>query len=242
MEGDHEAIIDPETFDMVQREIEKRGIGKKYHSGIYPFSSKIKCGECGSWYGSKVWHSNDKYRHVIWQCNHKYDGDKRCSTPHLTDDQVKAAFLSAANKLLATKDEVTANGREMLGLFFDTKELETERDNLLIEATAVSEAVQKTIYENAHVAQDQANYQQKYDALVKRYDELKTQIDNLNEQISTTQANKAGIEDFLTAFEKTPDTLTEFSVESFSSLVDFITVYSEKDIRVTFKNGQEIDA
>jgi site-specific DNA recombinase len=45
-----------------------------------------------------------------------------------------------------------------------------------------------------------------------------------------------------TAFEKTPDTLTEFSVEAFSSLVDFITVYSEKDIRVTFKNGQEIDA
>ena len=130
----------------------------------------------------------------------------------------------------------------MLGLFFDTKELETERDNLLIEATAVSEAVQKTIYENAHVAQDQTSYQQKYDALSKRYDELKNQIDSLNEQISTTQANKAGIEDFLAAFEKTPDTLTEFSVESFSSLVDFITVYSEKDIRVTFKNGQEIDA
>lgn len=242
VEGDHEAIIDPETFDMVQREMDKRGKGKKYHSGVYPFSSKIKCGECGSWYGSKVWHSNDKYRHVIWQCNHKYDGDKHCSTPHLTDDQVKAAFLSAANKLLATKTEVIANGREMLGLLFDTKDLETERDNLLVEATAVSDAVQKTIYENAHVAQDQANYQQKYDALVKRYEELKSRIDKLNDQISATQANKAGIEDFLAAFEKAPDTLTEFSVEAFSSLVDFITVYSEKDIRVTFRNGQEIIA
>ena len=29
----------------------------------------------------------EKYRHVIWQCNHKYDGDKRCSTPHLTDER-----------------------------------------------------------------------------------------------------------------------------------------------------------
>ena len=242
VEGNHEAIIDPETFDMVQREMDKRGKGKKYHSGIYPFSTKIKCGECGSWYGSKVWHSNDKYRHVIWQCNHKYDGDKRCSTPHLTDEQIKAAFLSAANKLLATKGEVIANGREMLGLLFDTKELETERDNLLVEATAVSEAVQKTIYENAHVAQDQAGYQQKYDALVKRYDELNARIDELYDQISEMKAKKAGIEDFLAAFEKTPDILTEFSVEAFSSLVDFITVYSEKDIRVTFRNGQEIEA
>lgn len=49
-------------------------------------------------------------------------------------------------------------------------------------------------------------------------------------------------EDFLTAFEKSPNVLTEFSMEAFSSLVDFITVYSEKDIRITFRNGQEVKA
>jgi site-specific DNA recombinase len=70
--------------------------------------------------------------------------------------------------------------------------------------------------------------------LSKRYDELKARIDELYDQISEMKAKKAGIEDFLAAFEKTPDTLTEFSVKAFSSLVDFITVYSEKDIRVTF--------
>lgn len=101
VEDNHEAIIDPDTFEMVQREMEKRGKGRKYHSGVHAFSSKIRCGECGSWYGSKVWHSNNKYRKVIWQCNHKFDGDKHCSTPHLTDDIIQQAFLSAANKLLA---------------------------------------------------------------------------------------------------------------------------------------------
>lgn len=45
VEGNHEAIIPPEKFDMVQREMAKRGRGKKYHSGIHPFSSKIRCGE-----------------------------------------------------------------------------------------------------------------------------------------------------------------------------------------------------
>lgn len=85
VEDNHEAIIVPDTFEMVQREMEKRGKGRKYHSGVHTFSSKIRCGECGSWYGSKVWHSNSKYRKVIWQCNHKFDGDKHCSTPHLTE-------------------------------------------------------------------------------------------------------------------------------------------------------------
>ena len=131
VEDNHEAIIDPEVFEMVQREMAKRGKGKKYHSGVHAFSTKIKCGECGSWYGSKVWHSNSKYRKTIWQCNHKFDGDCRCQTPHLTDEEVQLHFLSAANKLLATKTAVIANGREMPALLFDTTELEAEQTQLL---------------------------------------------------------------------------------------------------------------
>lgn len=45
---------------------------KNYTSSVSIFSSKIRCGDCGGFYGSKVWHSNDKYRKVIWQCNHKF--------------------------------------------------------------------------------------------------------------------------------------------------------------------------
>ena len=242
MEGNHEAIIPPEKFDMVQREMAKRGRGKKYHSGVHPFSSKIRCGECGSWYGSKVWHSTDKYRRIIWQCNHKFDGDKRCATPHLTDEQIQDAFLSAANKLLATKDAVIANGRGMMTLLFDTTEAEAERDRLLEEAQVVSDAVQQNIYENAHVALDQKAYQKKYDDLTARYETLKARLDELNEQISQTQAQKASVEDFLTAFEKMPEQLTEFSLDAFNALTDYITVNGEGDIDVIFRNGQTIKA
>lgn len=78
VESNHEAIIAPDTFNLVQKELARRTPGRNRHSGLHIFSSKIKCGECGSWYGSKVWHSNDKYRRVIWQCNHKFDGDTKC--------------------------------------------------------------------------------------------------------------------------------------------------------------------
>lgn len=242
VEGNHEAIIPPEKFDMVQREMAKRGKGRKYHSGVHPFSSKIKCGQCGSWYGSKVWHSTDKYHRTIWQCNHKFDGDKHCSTPHLTDEQIQDAFLSAANKLLATKDAVIANGKEMMELLFNTSDLETERDTLLDEAKIVADAVQKNIYENAHVALDQKAYQKKYDDLTGRYETLKTRIEELNDQISQLQSQKGSYEDFLRAFKKLPDQITEFSLDSFNGLVDFITVNAANDIQVTFRNGQTIKA
>ena len=157
VDGHHEAIIDPDVFEMVQREIERRGKGKKYHSGVHAFSSKIKCGECGCWYGSKVWHSNSKYRKVIWRCNHKYDGDKTCRTPHLTDEEIQASFLKAVNKLLETKGEVIANGYAMIPVLFDTTALEAEHDELLQETQVVSDMVQQCIYENVHVALDKPN-------------------------------------------------------------------------------------
>lgn len=76
VEGNHEAIIQPEVFELVQQELERRKSSRGRHSGVHLFSGKIRCGQCGEWYGSKVWHSNSKYRRVIWQCNHKYDGEE----------------------------------------------------------------------------------------------------------------------------------------------------------------------
>ncbi len=58
-------------------------------------------------------------------------------------------------------------------------------------------------------------------------------------QIQRRQTQRADYEAFLKAFEKLPDQLTEFALETWHSLVDFATVYSENDIRFTFKNGQE---
>ena len=65
VENNHEAIISPQVFDMVQAELERRKrVNGSHYSGVTIFSNKIKCGDCGGFFGSKVWHSNDKYRRV----------------------------------------------------------------------------------------------------------------------------------------------------------------------------------
>lgn len=242
VEGSHEAIIEPEKFDAVQREIARREAAGHYHSSIHPFSCKIKCGECGSWYGSKVWHSNSKYQKNIWRCNHKYDGEQQCSTPALTDEQIESAFLSAANKLLRTKEEVIANGREACELMFGTSELEAERDNLLKDMQTIADAVKQGIYENAHKAINQKDYQSRYDELVAQYDSMKERFETLTEQIDKANADKAKVEEFIANFEKMPDELLEFNRGTFNALVDFMTIYGDMDIRVTFRNGQEVQA
>lgn len=229
-------------FAMVQREMTKRGRGKNYHSSVHAFSSKIKCGHCGSWYGSKVWHSNSQYRKTIWQCNHKFDGDERCDTPHLSDEDIQRLFLSAANKLLVSKDEVIANCREMMDLLFNTTELEAEQATLLEETQLISDMVQQTIYENAHIALDQNEYQKRYKGLTQRFETAKQRLETVMAELDRMQTQRADIEAFLESFEALPDTLTEFKLENWHSLVDYATVYSLDDIRFTFKHGQEVQA
>ncbi len=76
--GSHEVIIELSVFDLVQTEIANRfKKSEARYSGVSIVSNKIKCAECNSWYGSNVWHFNDKYHRVIYRCNHKFDGSRK---------------------------------------------------------------------------------------------------------------------------------------------------------------------
>ena len=89
---------------MVQRELARRTKGKNRHSGVHLLSGRIKCGNCGGWYGSKVWHSPEKCKRTVWQCNQKYKNEVRCTTPYLDEASVKERFTVAVNQLLAGRD------------------------------------------------------------------------------------------------------------------------------------------
>ena len=226
---------------MVQTLMTTRTKGRNRKSSVSIFSSKVKCGDCGSWYGPKVWHSNDAYRKVIWQCNHKFDGQK-CATPTLTEDEIKELFLRAANQVIDQKEQFIAIYDQVLSRSLDTTALESELSDLEAEINIAAELIEDCIKENAHVALDQAEYQKRYDGLTERFEKAKARLDAVTDEIHQMQTQRASIEDFLKAFAAMPDELTEFTLESWHGLVDYGTVYAADDIRFTFKNGQEVKA
>ena len=242
VENNHEAIITPEVFDMVQRQMAIRHPGKDRVSSVSIFSSKIKCGDCESWYGSKVWHSNNKYRRTIWQCNHKFDGGEKCSTPHLDEGTIQRLFIKAVNILFTEKDEIIANFQAIKDTLYDTAVLETERTELQEELNVVAEMVQQCVSENAHKALDQTEYQKRYDGLVERFDRTKERLESVSHAIVEKQAQREKVEMFLSDLEKQEGLCTEFDESLWISLVDYVTVYNKEDVRFTFKDGTEIRA
>ena len=126
VKNSHEAIISPEVYDLAQNELKNRAKGNFNHSSASPFSSKIICGECSGFYGSKVWHSNDKYRKVIWQCNNKFKNKNKCKTPHLTEEQIKEEFVKAFNNLVSNKEEVIKYCENTVLSLVNTEDLDSK--------------------------------------------------------------------------------------------------------------------
>ena len=174
------------------------------------FSSKIQCGCCGAWYGSKVWHSTDKYRRVIWQCNSKFKDQTRCQTPHLTEDEVKAAFLRAVNSVIADRKEILKELRAVRDTLSGTEELEEEQKRLAEQMNVDADAVQEIIAENARVAQDQDEYNVRYNALASRFEDTKAKYEKATADIAAKGIRRRELERFILAVEKLPEMVTEF--------------------------------
>ena len=237
--GSHEAIIDPATFDIVQTEIARRkSIGKRY-SGMTIFSNRIKCGECGSFFGAKVWHSNDKYRKVIYRCNKKYDGHK-CQTPHVTEEEIKLGFIVAFNQLCEGKEILLENLRLVQREVCDTTTLEAEERKLADEMKVLVDMVQACIGENARVAQNQADYQSRYNELVSRYDAVKEKYDATMEAVDAKRIKAETLDAFAKTLRSRDAALTEFDEGLWGTLVDCMIVYGKGDVGVTFRDGTEI--
>jgi hypothetical protein len=138
VEHSHPPIIPPEEFELVQAEITRRKTIGKVYSSINIFSSKIICSCCGGFYGAKVWHSTDKYRRVIWQCNHKFQNGEKCSTPHLQEEVIKEKFVQAFNLISTNKEDFLSSCcqiRDMLsGLTHHVKAISDTVSTLTAEA------------------------------------------------------------------------------------------------------------
>lgn len=237
VENNHEAIISPQVFDWVQDEIKRRREGRKRYSGVSIFSSKIKCGQCGGWYGAKVWHSTDKYRRTIYRCNDKFKN--HCTAPHLTEEEIKAIFVKAVNQLISNKAEILGNVTLLKERLTDTGALEKERDRISTDLKLLADKVQQLIAENARVAQNQDDYDRNYNELVGRYDAAKKQYDKACETIQYRKARSRQMDSFIKELRE-QQLIEKFDERLWGSLVDFITVYSKENIRVTFKDGTEI--
>ncbi|HGI2384901.1 TPA: recombinase family protein [Streptococcus agalactiae] len=232
VENNHEAIVDRETFDAVQQVLENKG--RKSSTTI--FSSKLVCGDCGHFFGSKVWHSTSKYRRVIYQCNEKYKGISKCSTPHVTEEEVIQWFISAVNQVLDNRIEVIDNLYILLSIG-NLEVIDEQIKVLETEAEVVSQLVANLVSENAIIRQDQDKYLKKYNQLTSKYEGIVQDIESLELQRMQKSKRNKELQDFIGTLEKLGKVLTDFDELLWESLVESVMINEDKGAKFKFKNG-----
>lgn len=237
----HDAIISPETFELVQQEIDRRcgRYGRYYDS---PFTRKIKCGDCGAYYGHRVWHSNEPCRKYVWFCNHKYSNGNICHPPKITENEIMQAFLIAVNRLpqdrIAYCDDYE---REFLPLIGNTNDLETRRDDLSAELEALNDQMERLVLENAQRPQSQTVYQQKFNQLSGAIDQKRAMIQDIEQRISAMKARVENVCIFLNGLRSivSGSLVTQFDIKLWHSLVEYATVTSDRAIIFHYRSGNE---
>ena len=122
---------------------------------------------------------------------------------------------------------------------FATTALEEKRKELENELNVTAKLVDDCIKENARIAQDQTEYEERYQSLVERYEKAKNRYDETIEQINDRTARGEQVSLFLRKLSGM-DLIAEFDDDLWLSMVDFITVHDKENVTVTFKDGSEI--
>ena len=253
IQNHHDAIIPREQFDAVQFEMARRRVqtdrsrksvptGAGKYSGKYALSGLLFCGECGTAYRRVVWTQHGEKR-AVWRCTSRLDyGKKYCKdSPTLDEEPLQQAVLVAINASMSDHGVLTAQltdameqelapipGESMsLGDIDRTiAELGKQFDHLLLEASSAGDAEE---------------YAERFRAISTAMEELKRRKANIQnirqeqEQVTRRVQAVASVLDGLSA------ELTQWDVNVVYQMLEKVTVLSREMIRVTLRNGMEIE-
>ena len=241
-QNSHPAIISSEVFDLAQMELEWRKSLNGSYSGKSCFASRVVCGDCGAFYGSKVWHSNDPYRKIIWRCNHKYNGQQKCTSPHVSQETLECAFEEVMRRMIARREYVITACRLAVKEVLDAGDLNQERETLEEKLLLLNERIRRLVNDNAWTEMDQEAYRREYDALSAQYRQATDRIQEIDEELRSREARKKQIALFLRMFEK-QEADVEFDSGAFVAMVERVVVRAAREnkgleLRFELRNGQ----
>ena len=252
IQNHHEAIIPRDRFDAVQVELARRKTltsstkksaptGMSRYSGKYALSGLLFCGECGTAYRRVVWTQHGEKR-AVWRCSSRLDyGKKYCKeSPTLDESPLQQAVLAAIN--------ASMSGRKVLAdQLVDAMEQELapipgESMSLGDIDRAVTELGKQFDTLLAEAANGDADeYAERFRTISTTMEELKRRkaailgIRQEQEQISRR------IHAAASAMTATTVGITEWDDGVVYQMLEKVTVLTGNRIKVTFRNGVEIE-
>ncbi|MDO4504463.1 MAG: hypothetical protein Q4B84_04945 [Clostridia bacterium] len=183
-----------------------------------------------------MWHSTDKYRKTIWQCNNKFKNKEKCKTPNLTEEQIKEEFVKEFNRLIANKDEIIKDCENAILELTNTENIDAKISKLQEENEALINLMKNLIYENSRKAINQDEYNKKYDSYTEKHEKIKNAISKLEEKKQNLKVRREKISLFMDNLRKTGSIISEFNEILWHTMVENVIIHDNKKMEFRFKN------
>ena len=252
IQNHHEGIVSRETFDAVQLEMARRNAkagatrkstptGRGKYSGKHVLSNLLFCGECGTAYRRCVWTQHGVKR-PVWRCVSRLDyGKKFCTqSPTLDEEPLQQAILAAVNAVMLDRDTLA---RQLAAV------MEWELAPVLGESMSLSD-IDRALEElssqfNSLLAEASANPGADYTERFRELSESTAQLRERKVRLEGVCQEQGRLQNRLravsAAMEHMTAALTEWDEKVIHQLLEKVTVLSREKIRVTFRDGREIE-
>lgn len=154
--------------------------------------------------------------------------------PHVSDEQITTAFLDAVHHFLASRDQVDELIDKAVRAELDTTDLHIETDQLFARVGATAETIDALI---ARIAQDQAEYQSRFDKLTSKHATLLEEYHRLFDQISDLDNQQAAYCHYQEELDELDIDHIEFTPYLWHTLVDHAKISVDGTITFTFRDG-----
>ena len=253
IQNNHEAIISHEIFDAVQLELARRRAqdgrsrksaptGRGKFSGKYALSGLLFCAECGTAYRSVVWTQHGEKR-AVWRCTSRLDyGRKYClNSPTLDEEPLQQAILNAINSVMSDHSALAEQLRDTMEQ--ELAPIPGESMSLGDIDRAIADLGRQftALLSEAAVADNADGYTARFQSISTAMAEFKRRkaiIQQLRQE--QDQANHR-MQMVTMALKSTSNKLTDWDDGTIYQLLEKVTVLSRERIRVTLRDGLEIE-
>ena len=253
IQNNHEAIISHEIFDAVQLELARRRAqdgrsrksvptGRGKFSGKYALSGLLFCGECGTAYRRVVWTQHGEKR-AVWRCTSRLDyGRKYClNSPTLDEEPLQQAILNAINSVMSDHSALAEQLRDTMEQELSPIPGESMSLGDIDRAIADLGRQFTALLSEAADAGNADGYTARFQSISTAMAEFKRRkaiIQQLRQEQDQTDRRMQRV---TMALKSTSNRLTEWDDGTIYQLLEKVTVLSRERIRVTLRDGLEIE-
>ncbi len=240
IKNNHEPIISRETFEAVQKELERRSNLYKREESKYScrhtFSGKLVCSECGGKYVGGVSRKRaDGSVRRSWRCSTAVNYGKKhiindkeigCNNKRVNDMVLKEVFLMALKEIVTNQKEIKNDIEKTLRIVLEKCRNEvSDLENLLKEKEKIERERNKLL----DLCLKEIITDVEYKSKSKEIDERITKLSNKISEEKDKENIRKNIEEIINSIRKVIDNILnfkDFSKNVCKELVDKVIVYS----------------